>query len=84
MQAMKGWHTQKPELFKKQPYLLMGCDTYGHGRFLLCKASSRPTLAQRCRQRGRPPHRLQISTPLQTISAIDWRRVSPVASAERR
>ena len=26
MQTMKDWHTQKPELFKKQPYLLAGCD----------------------------------------------------------
>ena len=27
MQVMKDWHTQKPELFKKQPYLLTGCDS---------------------------------------------------------
>ncbi len=26
MQTMKDWHSQKPELFKKQPYLLAGCD----------------------------------------------------------
>jgi len=28
MQAMKNWHKLKPELFKKQPYHLPGCDTY--------------------------------------------------------
>ena len=28
MQTMKNWHAQKPELFKKQPYLLTGCDSY--------------------------------------------------------
>ncbi len=27
LQAMKGWHKPKPELFKKQPYHLTGCDT---------------------------------------------------------
>ncbi len=27
MQTMKDWHSQKPELFKKQPYLLAGCDS---------------------------------------------------------
>ena len=26
IQTMKDWHTQKPELLKKQPYLLAGCD----------------------------------------------------------
>jgi flagellar biosynthetic protein FliP len=25
---MKDWHKLKPELFKKQPYYLTGCDTY--------------------------------------------------------
>jgi hypothetical protein len=24
---MKNWHKLKPELFKKQPYYLPGCDT---------------------------------------------------------
>ena len=28
MQAMKDWHKLKPELFRKQPYHLPGCDTY--------------------------------------------------------
>jgi transposase InsO family protein len=28
LQAMKDWHKLKPELFKKQPYYLTGCDTY--------------------------------------------------------
>jgi transposase InsO family protein len=28
LQAMKDWHKLKPELFKKQPYYLPGCDTY--------------------------------------------------------
>jgi hypothetical protein len=28
LQAMKDWYTLKPELFKKQPYYLAGCDTY--------------------------------------------------------
>ncbi len=27
LQAMKDWHKLKPELFKKQPYYLPGCDT---------------------------------------------------------
>jgi len=26
---MKEWHKLKPELFKKQPYYLPGCDSYG-------------------------------------------------------
>ena len=29
LQAMKDWHKLKPELFKKQPYHLPGCDSYG-------------------------------------------------------
>ena len=28
LQAMKDWHKIKPELFKKQPHYLPGCDTY--------------------------------------------------------
>lgn len=28
VQAMKDWHKIKPELFRKQPYYLSGCDTY--------------------------------------------------------
>jgi len=27
LQAMKDWHNLKPELFKKQPYYLTGCDS---------------------------------------------------------
>jgi hypothetical protein len=27
---MKNWHKLKPELFKKQPYYLPGCDHYLH------------------------------------------------------
>ncbi|EDM72288.1 Integrase, catalytic region [Roseobacter sp. AzwK-3b] len=27
LQAMKDWHKLKPELFKKQPYYLPGCDS---------------------------------------------------------
>jgi len=27
LQAMKEWHKLKPQLFKKQPYYLPGCDT---------------------------------------------------------
>ena len=27
LQAMKDWHKLKPELFRKQPYNLPGCDT---------------------------------------------------------
>jgi len=26
LQAMKDWHKLKPELFKKRPYQLTGCD----------------------------------------------------------
>jgi hypothetical protein len=25
---MKDWHKLRPELFRKQPYYLPGCDTY--------------------------------------------------------
>jgi hypothetical protein len=28
LQAMKDWHKLKPELFKKNPYYLMGGDSY--------------------------------------------------------
>ncbi|CUH38724.1 hypothetical protein JSE7799_01471 [Jannaschia seosinensis] len=28
LQAMKDWHKIKPELFKKQPYYLPGCDRW--------------------------------------------------------
>jgi len=28
LQVMKDWHKIKPELFKKQPYYLTGCDIY--------------------------------------------------------
>ena len=27
LQAMKDWHRLKPELFRKQPYYLTGCDS---------------------------------------------------------
>jgi hypothetical protein len=27
LQAMKDWHKLRPELFKKQPYYLPGCNT---------------------------------------------------------
>jgi integrase-like protein len=27
LQAMKDWHNLKPELFRKRPYHLTGCDT---------------------------------------------------------
>jgi hypothetical protein len=27
LQAMKGWYKLKPELFKKRPYYLLGCDS---------------------------------------------------------
>ena len=30
LQAMKDWHKLKPELFRKRPYYLPGCDTYTH------------------------------------------------------
>ncbi len=29
LQAMKDWHKLKPEMFRKQPYHLPGCDRYG-------------------------------------------------------
>jgi len=29
LQAMKDWHKLKPQLFRKQPYYLPGCDIYG-------------------------------------------------------
>jgi len=28
LQAMKDWYKLKPELFRKQPYYLTGCDSY--------------------------------------------------------
>jgi hypothetical protein len=28
LQAMKDWYKLKPELFRKQPYYLTGCDKY--------------------------------------------------------
>lgn len=28
LQTMKDWHKLKPQLFRKQPYYLPGCDTY--------------------------------------------------------
>jgi hypothetical protein len=28
LQAMKDWHKLKPQLFRKQPYYLPGCDIY--------------------------------------------------------
>ena len=28
LQAMKDWHKLRPELFRKQPYYLTGCDNY--------------------------------------------------------
>ena len=40
MQAMKDWHKLKPDLFKKQPYYLTGCDNYALN--LACKCT--PTL----------------------------------------
>jgi hypothetical protein len=27
LQAMKDWHKLKPQLFRKQPYYLPGCDS---------------------------------------------------------
>ena len=27
LQTMKDWHTLKPELFRKKPYYLTGCDS---------------------------------------------------------
>ena len=35
LQAMKDWYKFKPELFKKQPYYLPGCDTYVHKQELM-------------------------------------------------
>jgi hypothetical protein len=32
LQVMKDWHRLKPELFRKQPYQLPGCDKYVCGR----------------------------------------------------
>tara|TARA_R110002096_G_scaffold193939_11_gene375902 strand:+ start:3425 stop:3661 length:237 start_codon:yes stop_codon:yes gene_type:complete len=29
LQTMKDWNKLKPELFKKKPYYLPGCDSYG-------------------------------------------------------
>ena len=40
LQAMKDWHKLRPELFKKQPYYLPGCDTYPEKPPL----TSRPTV----------------------------------------
>ncbi|CUH10020.1 hypothetical protein JSE7799_00131 [Jannaschia seosinensis] len=48
LQAMKDWHKIKPELFKKQPYYLPGCDTlrkrgdYFSQNFAVLKCSMKP------------------------------------------
>jgi capsular polysaccharide export protein len=39
---MKDWHKLKPELFKKQPYYLPGCDTYAIYRQFLLETSQIP------------------------------------------
>jgi len=33
---MKDWHNLKPELFKKQPHYLPGCDSYESGHTMEC------------------------------------------------
>jgi transposase InsO family protein len=35
LQAMKDWHKLKPELFKKQPYYLPGCDSYAQDTMIV-------------------------------------------------
>jgi hypothetical protein len=48
LQAMKDWHKLKPELFKKNPYYLTGCDTYAptqkvlFGEFLFAQTAPSP------------------------------------------
>ena len=53
LQAMKDWHKLKPELFKKQPYYLPGCDNY---RRQLLDRRTCPDLAWLI-NRGRGDHR---------------------------
>jgi hypothetical protein len=36
LQAMKDWHKRKPQLFRKRPYYLPGCDTNGPIRDWVC------------------------------------------------
>ena len=49
LQAMKDWHILKPELFKKQPYYLTGCDRSAPSRRCVRPGTSAP--------RSHPPRR---------------------------
>ena len=52
LQAMKDWHKLKPQLFRKQPYYLPGCDKYSEIVLPLFCAGSRShssSFDQRCR-----------------------------------
>jgi hypothetical protein len=40
LQAMKDWHKLRPELFKKNPCYLTGCDSYSLVSILLAVRSS--------------------------------------------
>ena len=39
LQAMKGWYILKPELFKKQPYYLPGCDSYAQAGLAVARTA---------------------------------------------
>jgi transposase InsO family protein len=45
LQAMKKWHKIKPELFKKQPDYLPGCDTYADDFVILSRGRAGEALA---------------------------------------
>ncbi|CUH21247.1 hypothetical protein JSE7799_00547 [Jannaschia seosinensis] len=56
LQAMKDWHKIKPELFKKQPYYLPGCDTHplsGHRCAIPCRVTDKAYDHRRCRKECR-------------------------------
>ena len=48
LQAMKTWHKLKPELFKKQPYYLTGCDSYAIAGVCLFKVILFAALSKFC------------------------------------
>jgi membrane fusion protein (multidrug efflux system) len=66
---MKDWHKLKPELFKKNPYYLTGCDTYLDGtspvtRLLdLSTVEVRASLPEQHFDRVEPGQTLQVTTP---------------------
>ena len=59
LQAMKDWHKLKPELFKKNPYYLTGCDNYNDYTINCAQCLSTWDIQQEAQSydRRRPDHR---------------------------